>query len=59
MTPVPAAAVIADAVAGGGTDGVERRRVREDLSAATSPAATSSGWATAVSRMVSASASVP
>ena len=51
---------LADAVAGHRADLGERvRRVREESSAVTSAEATSSGWATAVSRIVSASALVP
>ena len=52
---------LADAVAGDGADPAERvGRVRERATRAASRLdATSSGWATAVSRIVSASASVP
>ena len=52
---------LADAVAGADADasGARRRGAGTARAAATRPAATSSGWATAVSRIVSASASVP
>ena len=61
MTPVPAAAVISPTLcpAAAPTAWNASEGCGKISSAATSPAATSSGWATAVSRIVSASASVP
>ena len=51
---------LADGVTGDHADAVRPVRPRRGAArAASRPAATSSGWATAVSRMVSASASVP
>ena len=61
ITPAPAAAVISPTLcpAAAPTTWKASAGWGKSSSALTSPAATSSGWATAVSRIVSASASVP
>ncbi len=61
MTPTPAAAVISPTECPAATPilGYASAGSGKSSAAASSPAATSSGWAIAVSRIVSASASVP